>query len=55
MIRLKDLTELAWTAFRVCEEINCKNEATKIFNDLPREINLCDIHMIILEREMIVS
>jgi hypothetical protein len=55
LIRLKDQTEIAWNAFRVCEEYLCKEEATQIFNDNPRELNLCDIHMDQLKRKMFLS
>lgn len=51
-MRLKDKNELAWTAFRVCEEFNCKDEATKIYDEEWREINLCDKHMNRLKAEI---
>jgi hypothetical protein len=55
LIRLKDQTEVAWNAFKVCEEYSCKEEATQIFNNNPRELNLCDIHMDQLKRKMFLS
>jgi len=55
LIRLKDPTDVAWSAFRVCEEYSCTEEATRIFNDYPRELNLCDSHMNALERKMFLS
>lgn len=55
MIRLKDPTVVAWSAFRVCEEYSCTEEATRIFNDYPRELNLCDSHMNYIEKAMFLS
>lgn len=55
MIRLKDQTELAWTAFRVCEEYSCTDEASKVFNDYPRELNLCELHMSQVQRAIFLS
>jgi len=55
LIRLKDPTEVAWSAFRVCEEYSCAEESTRIFNDHPRELNLCDLHMSQVQRTMFLS
>lgn len=51
-MRLKDKHDLAWTAFHVCEEFSCNLEATRIYSDHEREINLCDGHMDRLRAEI---